>query len=230
MPDKKRNRIGLLNESSLHRELKNIYSTGNTRKELSVDDFVADILGQDDLIIEIQTSNFSKIKRKLSALLPTHRIRVVYPLALEKYLTVYDEGLEKILYRRKSPKRQGIGDMVDELVRIIKLVVHPNFELEILMIHEEEIRRKDGEGSWRRKGVSIVDRRLCGIIEKKLLQKPADYLILIPEDCPKQFTNKQLAEIMNLPRHKTQKITYCLRHLDLIHVCGKIRNEYIYEL
>jgi hypothetical protein len=67
--------------------------------------------------------------------------------------------------RRKSPRRGKLEDLFLELVRIPHLINHPNLTLEVLLIREEEIRHADGKGSWRRRGVSIIDHRLLEIID-----------------------------------------------------------------
>ena len=59
--------IGLLNEKALHASLKQWYARPGDQLEVAVDGFVIDIV-RDDLLIEIQTRNFSSIKSKLTNL------------------------------------------------------------------------------------------------------------------------------------------------------------------
>ena len=59
-----------------------------------------------------------------------------------------------------------IVDVFEELVRIPSLFLEDNLSLEVLMIEDEEIRCLDGKGSWRRRGISIKDRKLIKIFEK----------------------------------------------------------------
>jgi hypothetical protein len=54
--------IGLLNEKPLHASLKQWYARPGDRFEVPVDGFVIDVV-RDDLLIEIQTRNFSSLKR-----------------------------------------------------------------------------------------------------------------------------------------------------------------------
>jgi hypothetical protein len=77
--------IGLLNEKALHASLKEWYALPGDRFEVPVDGFVIDIV-RDDLLIEIQTRNFSAIKSKLTALVHSHRVRLIYPIVQEKWI------------------------------------------------------------------------------------------------------------------------------------------------
>ena len=77
--------IGLLNERALHAELKRWYTRPGDRVEVALDGFVIDIV-RDDLLIEIQTGNFSSIKAKLGTLLQSHRVRLFHPIVQEKWI------------------------------------------------------------------------------------------------------------------------------------------------
>ena len=77
--------IGLLNEKPLHASLKEWYAQPGDQFEVAVDGFVIDIV-RDDLLLEIQTGNFASIKSKLTDLARAHRIRLIYPIAQEKWI------------------------------------------------------------------------------------------------------------------------------------------------
>ena len=90
------------------------------------------------------------------------------------------------------------------------------------MTKEEEIRCKDGKGSWRRKGISIVDRKLLEVVEKVTFKESKDFLIFLPEELPRSFTNKDLAKTLKVTVFKARKITYCLRKMKIIKEVGKV--------
>jgi len=69
--------IGLLNEGPLHAALKRWYAQPGDRFELPVEGFVIDIV-RGDLLLEIQTGNVASIKAKLTRLVGSHRVRLVY--------------------------------------------------------------------------------------------------------------------------------------------------------
>src|SRR5262245_50814740 len=141
VPDSK-SRIGLLNEKALHASLKKWYALPGDRFEVPVDGFVIDIV-RDDLLIEIQTRNFSAIKSKLTTLLTSRRVRLIYPIVHEKWIVRSARGKRGRVTRRKSPKKGRWEDLFWEMVSIPQLLSNPNFSLELLMIREEEVRRYD---------------------------------------------------------------------------------------
>ena len=151
--------IGSLNEGSLHAGVKAWCSRPGDRLEATIDGYVIDIV-RDDLLIEIQTGSFSSIRPKLRALVESHRVQMVYPIPRDKWIVVTSADGHEVIRRRKSPKRGRITDVFEHLVYLPMLMNEPRFSLRVLMTQQEEIRRDDGKGSWRRKGVSIVDRHL----------------------------------------------------------------------
>jgi len=219
--------ININNEKSLHSSIKQWYAMPGDRLEVKVDKYIIDLVREDSLI-EIQTRNFSAIGNKLRALVVYNNVILVHPIAIEKYIVTMDDS-DKIISRRKSPKKGKLVDLFDELIRVPDLIDEENFILEILMTKEEEIRCKDGKGSWRRKGISIVDRKLVEVVEKVKFKEGKDFLIFLPGDLPGNFTNKDLAKILKVTVYKARKVTYCLRKMKIITEVGKRRNELIFE-
>lgn len=221
--------IGTLQESSLHASLKNWYFQPGDLIETKIGGYIVDLV-RGDLCIEIQTGNFYAIKNKLNALLKAHPVRVVYPVALERYIARVDISTEKVHSRRKSPKRGCFLDIFLELVRIPQLVKISNFAIEILLIREEQIWLQDGNGSWRRKGWSISDRRLIDVLDSKLFGSPDDYKALLPAGLPELFTVADLARGIQYPQYLARKMAYCLRVIDVIEVVGKKGRAYLYRI
>jgi len=123
---------GFGNERSLHSAVKGWIAEPGDRFEVEVDGFVVDIV-RGDLLIEVQTRNFSAIRGKLDALVKKHKVRLVYPIAMRKRIVQVDGASGKPTRRRRSPKRGKLIDVFDELVRIPWLVKDANFELEVLL-------------------------------------------------------------------------------------------------
>ncbi|WP_298837969.1 hypothetical protein [Clostridium sp.] len=221
------NGINIKNEKSLHSAIKQWYVTDGDRFEVKLDKYVIDLVREDSLI-EIQTKNFSAIRNKLRELVKYNKVMLVHPIATEKYIVTKEQS-NVVISRRKSPKKGKLVDLFDELIRIPDLMGSDNFILEILMIKEEEIRCKDGKGSWRRKGVSIIDHKLLEVIEKVTFKEDKDFFIFLPDELPGNFTNKNLAKILKIPEKKARKITYCFRKMKIIKEIGKIKNELIFE-
>jgi hypothetical protein len=220
--------LKLMNEYSLHSAIKNWYSLPGDKLEVRVDDFVIDIV-RETLLIEIQTKNFSAIKKKLTKLLENHEVRLVYPIPKQKWIVHVTESGE-IVRRRKSPKNGRLFDLFYELVRTPNLIKGENFSLEVLMIEEEEVRCNDGKGSWRRRGASIKDRKLMNVNSKTLFKNEKDFLRFLPSDLVKPFTNRKLAKLNGVSINLARKITYCLRKMDAITTVGKKGKELIFEV
>ncbi len=226
---KNQRRIATMNEKPLHAALKKWYREPADRTEEHGDGLHVDI-ARGDLLIEIQTRNFSALRRKLTMLLEKHRVRLVYPIAREKWIVRLPEDGDEPLGRRKSPKRGALEDVFDELVSIPKLVPHPNFSLEVLFIQEEEIRRYDPRRAWRRRHWVTEERRLLEVVERSVFEGPADLLALLPDGLPEPFTTADVAEASKHSRHLAQQMAYCLREMDAIEQVGRSRRGYLYRL
>jgi len=212
--------IGTLAEKSLHAAIKSYLARPGDQIETSLDGYVIDILrGQQ--IIEVQTGNFSAMKRKLKTLLESgHRVRVVYPLPAGKWI-VRQTGNGELIGRRKSPTQRHPVEVFRQLVYISHILPHPNFSLEVLLTHQEEIWRDDGQGSWRRKGWSLHDHQLLEIVGRVCFESADDYLMLIPRDLPRPFTNRELARALNISPGLAGKMTYTLHKASWLVQVGK---------
>jgi hypothetical protein len=215
-------------ESSLHLALKALYTNEGDKQEALVDGYLIDVL-HGHLLIEIQTRNFSSLKPKLLALIDKHPLRLVHPIAQVKWIVKLPAQGDQPLYRRKSPRQGRMEHLFLELVRIPNLLAHPNFSLEILLTHEEEIRRSDGKGSWWRRGDSIVDRHLLDVVDSRVFSNPDDLRIFLPPGLPQPFTNQQLAFHLGTPRSLATKMSYCLRALGILELTGKQGHTYLYK-
>jgi hypothetical protein len=219
--------IGIRNESNLHYGLKKWYAKPGDRFEVKVGGNIIDMV-RGNTLIEIQTKNFSAMKNKLHKLIDNYQVIVVHPVAIEKWiLTTNKEG--EVLRRRKSTKKGRITDIFDELVSIPDLINNENFSLDIIFIHEEELRCDNGKGSWRRKGVSIINKNLICVESKKSFRTKYDFLEFIPHELNEEFTNKELAKALGISPATSRKITYCLKKMELIKECGKRSRELLFK-
>lgn len=233
--------IGTLRETALHAALKQYCAQPGDEFEVPVNGYVID-LRRGNTLIEIQTGNFGAFKRKLPALLEHYRVRVVHPIAVEKWITRVSVAGEK-LGRRKSPRRGVWADVFLELVSLPELALHPNFSLELLLIHEEEIRvpadsilsgakrsrrakrRRRWKKEWR-----THNRHLLDVVEWEVFETPADYAHrFLPVELPQPFTNHALAKALGQPASIAQKITYCFRRMGLIEMVGKRGRSLLFQ-
>lgn len=225
----KMSRIGLLNEKSLHASLKELYAQPGDQFEVTVDGFVIDIV-RGDLLLEIQTGNFASIRTKLIKLVRDHRVRLIYPIAQEKWIVKQAKDNSGGVTRRKSPRRGRVEDLFWQMVSFPHLIVNPNFSLEVVLIREEEVRRYDGKRNWRRKGWVTEERRLLEIVDRRLFEEAADLQTLLPEKLGESFTTRDLAEALRIRRQLAQKMAYCLRKVKVLESKGKQGRATLYEV
>lgn len=211
--------IGTLTEQSLHAAIKVWLARRGDRVEQQVDGYQIDMV-RGDLLIEIQTGNFTALKTKLSKLLEHRRVLLVHPIAETKWIIRQTKRGRQIT-KRKSPKRGRVEHLFDELLRIPQLATHPNFSFMVLLTHQEEIWRDDARGSWRRGHWSIADRRLLEVMSSQYFEHPADYMHLLPADLPNPFTHRQLAIAMRAPIWTSTRMSYCLRKMGCLESVGK---------
>lgn len=220
--------IGSLNEKPLHASLKKWYARPGDQFEASVDGYVIDIV-RGDLLVEIQTRNFGAMRRKLVDLTARHKVRLVYPIAQQKWIVKLPKTGDDKESRRKSPKKGTLEQVFEELVAFPKLLSNPNFSLELLLVHEEEVRRYDGKRGWRRKGWVTEERRLLEVVDRRLLETPADMRAQLPAGLPEAFTTAELAVAIGRPRRLAQKMAYCLREMGAIASDGKRGRAILYN-
>ena len=221
--------ISTLNESPLHAALKAWYARPGDRLEVQVGGFIIDIV-RGDLLIEIQTGNFASLRQKLAALIGgQHRVRLVYPVAREKWIIKLAKDGRGRLSRRKSPKRGSVEDVFHELVSFPQLLARPGFALDVLLIQEEETRRYDGKRGWRRGGWVTHERSLLAVVDRRHFESPADLAKLLPPALDEPFTTADLATALAKPRRLAQRMAYCLREMGVIEAVGKSGNAILYS-
>lgn len=221
--------IGTLREKPLHASLKRWYARPGDGVEVHVDGFVIDLV-REDLLIEVQTRGFSSMKQKITTLLELgHRVRIVHPIPIDKWIVKVDAD-GTVLSRRRSPRHGNPTDVFAELVSFPDLLAHPHLEVEVLLTIEEEYRRHTPNRSWRRKGWTVVERRLIEVVDTVLLRHTEDLTGLLPDDLPETFTTADLAEKLGRPRRVAQQMAYCLRKVGGIVAVGKHGNAVIYRV
>jgi len=221
--------IGMLRERHLHASLKRWYALPGDQVELAVDGYVVDLV-RGELLIEIQTRGFAGMPPKVLALLASgHRLRVVHPIAVDRWIVqVDDDG--QFLGRRRSPRHGDLVDLAAELVTFPELLDDPGFEIEVLLTREEEVRRHDPKRCWRRHGWTVVERRLIDVLDRVTLARPGDLTRWLPETLSEPFTTAELAVALHRPRRTAQQLTYCLRRLGVIEAIGTHDRSAAYRL
>ena len=156
-------------------------------------------------------------------------LELIYPIALEKWIVKLAKDDDSGIIRRKSPRRGREEDLFWEMVSFPRLLTNRNFSLEVLMIREEEVRRYKGKLNWRRRGWGIQERRLLEVVDRRLFEKPSDWLAFLPEGL-ESFTTRDLAEGMDIRLKLAQKMAYCLRKAGVIKMTGKRGRANLYRV
>ncbi len=221
--------IGTLREKPLHASLKRWYARSGDGVEVPVDGFVIDLV-REDLLIEVQTRGFSSMKQKITTLLDLgHRMRVVHPIPIDKWIVkVGADGA--VLSRRRSPRHGNPTDVFAELVSFPNLLADSHLEIDVILTNEEEYRRHTPDRSWRRKGWTIEERRLIDVVDTLLISNTDDLAALLPAGLPDPFTTADLATKLGRPRRSAQQMAYCLRIADVIVAVGKSGNAVEYRV
>jgi hypothetical protein len=219
--------IGTLNENPLHAALKAWYARPGDAMEVALEGYVIDIV-QGDQLVEIQTGAFSPIGRKLARLVIDHRVRLVHPIAAQKWIVKVGEDGD-VVSRRRSPKRGMICDVFKPLVSIPDLLDHPHFELEVLLIEMEERQQYDGKRGWRRGGWVVTERKLLGVMDRQIFTSAAAVADLLPATLVTPFTTADLAADLKIPRRLAQQMAYCLRQMKQVDVVGKAGKTMLYQ-
>ncbi|MEM8924307.1 MAG: hypothetical protein AAGD35_12465 [Actinomycetota bacterium] len=188
-----------------------------------MDGFVIDIRRGDQLI-EIQTTSFAAMGRKLDRVLAGHRVLIVHPIAVATYL--HKPGARP----RRSPKRGDVYALFDELVSMPTLLDHPNLEIEVVLATVDKHQVEDPTLRRNRGGWRTVDRRLRTVEDRLRFGTVDDLTRLVPDGLPPVFTTADLARLAPTSRDRAQKMAYCLRDVGVFELLDRSRRGYNYRL
>jgi hypothetical protein len=221
----------------LHRQLQQIYAGDDGQCEVRLNGlFVADVF-RHGVIFEIQTTQLSKIRKKIATLLETTPVVIVYPISISTTIVHLEGDDLHERDRRLSPKRGNILDVFGETVYFAQLLAHPNMALEIVLVDTEDIRIKgDPHAASRRRRRrrrksewTTINRRLTATHERIRLDTPADGLRLLPEQLSPEFTTTQLGHVADISRSRAQEITYTLFHMGALVRTKRNKEGWWYE-
>jgi hypothetical protein len=215
-------------ETSLHRQLKALYSAEPEGQEVRVQTFRIDAVHQGRLI-EIQQASLGAIRPKIRRLLEEHDVTVVKPLAAHKTLVRRKKAGGAIMSTRQSPRHETIADLFADLVYFVDVFPHPRLTLEVVLTRQEEHRVTARKKWWRGPDFRVTDRILVGIEGRVTLRGTEDLLRLLPDGLGEQFTTEEIARLTPMPRWLAQKMAYCLRKMGAVEQLGKRGNSWLYR-
>ena len=221
--------IGTLNEKTLHAVLKRYIEPDETKHEIPVGSYFADVF-RDGQIYEIQTGSFTPLRPKLELLLDYTDVTVVYPMAAVKYLSWTDPETGEVTSPRRSPKRAKPIESVYELIKIKYALDNPHFHLKLIMLELHEMRLRDGRRSRDgKRGSHRSDRVPARILDEIDLHEPRDFDIFIPDGLEAGFTIKAFAKAAKVSYECAQRAISILVYLGRLTPCGKDGREKLFR-
>ncbi len=222
------NGIGTLGEKTVHSVLKYYLSPELLNHEIKVGGFVADICTGNE-IIEIQTRNFDKLRRKLQAFLAFAPVTIAYPIPSTKWIRWVNPQTGEISPRRKSPKTGKPYSIFPELYKIKEYLIDPNLRIKILMIDLEEYRLLNGWSEDKKKGSTRSDRIPTELVEEFIIDDRDDYQQLIPEQLEEEFTVKDYKKASGVTLKVSQVALHVLNYVGAIEKAGKKGRSFVYR-
>lgn len=196
--------IGILGEKTLHATLKLWLDDDPIHHEVPLPQgSVADIF-DGERITEIQTANFSALRKKLEKLLETYSVTVVHPLVRVKWVSWIDPATGEITKPRRSGRRGSFTDAGKQLIYLLPLLGHRNLTVKLVLLDVEEQRLLDGWGNGGKRGSHRAERLPLALGETVTLAAPADYAALLPPDLPAPFTASDFGKAARLQGRNLQ--------------------------
>lgn len=227
-----KNTIGQLREKKLHSVLKHYFCSDSQFHEIRTGRYVADIMFKGD-IIEIQTSSFYSMKKKLDYYLsrPETTVTIVHPIAYNKWICNIDTSTGEVLPKRKSPKKGSIYDILPELYSLREYVFREGICFRVCLIDLIEYRILDTSPKKRysRKGKSSkVDREPLALIDDILFDDIEDYYKFVPHSLPVEFTKKEWEKETKLSPKNSGLALLFLRQIGIVEQVGKRGRAFLY--
>lgn len=226
---RERHGIGMQSEKTLHAVLKNYADADEDHHEIPVDNFIADIY-HDGQIIEIQTANMGVMRSKLSCFLAKYPVRIVYPIPAQKWVVWIDPATGELLKKNKSPLRGSFFHAFRELYRIRPFLQDPNLSLELLLIDMDEYRLLDGWSKNKKRGSHRYDRIPLCLRDRVILTCPQDYMQFVPEGLAEPFTSAQFAGAVGFAKDRISTVLLLLTDMGVVERVGKKGNAYLYRV
>jgi hypothetical protein len=223
---KKTSQIGILNEHSLHADLKRWLQQPDDLFEVPLGRYVVDIL-RGEQVLEVQTSQLKRLQTKLIDLTTNRAVTVVYPLLGKCWL--YRPTLLHKPQRRLSPKHENWLSLFTELVYCPNLLNLPNLTVQLVLVEAEQHLTRNPERGWRKKAWLVQDTRLVTVLETRCLCCATDWWQFLPNTLPESFSSVHLAANLNCSTPLAGKILYTFWRAGWLERQGKAQRAWLYR-
>ena len=195
-----REAIGTYKEKQMHVALKRYATHDESRFEVKVGSYIADVC-EKDRITEIQTGSFYPLRDKIAYYLneTEYHVTILHPVVTKRTRVWLDPATGEVLSHYKSPRAERVQDAMRELFWLSEHLLHPRLTVCLMLVEGEEIRLQDGKRS--RDGKRGSHRQAMiprGLIDEVVLAEREDYLRFLPEKLAQTFTAAEYGKAMGL--------------------------------
>ncbi len=221
--------IGTLAEKTVHAVLKHAYAPDADMHEIPIENFVADIYTGTE-IIEIQTRQFNKMRKKLETFLALYPVTIVYPIPHKKWLIWVDEETGELSEKRKSPLTGNEYMGFIELYKIKPFLTDENLRIRFVLIDMDEYKLLNGYGKDKKKRATRFDRIPLLLEREVVIEQKEDYMQFVPYDLPDEFSVKDFAKAAKIQAKLAGTVVHILHHVGILSKTGKKGNSFLYRV
>lgn len=223
--DQKTQSIGTKQEKTIHLFIKYYLSNDKNNHEVKINKNIVDVF-LNNHIYEIQTKSFNLLRDKLKSLLLNYKLTIVYPIYVNTWMYKVNEN-DEILYKRKSPRKECIFSIGDELYKIKMFLEHSNLSFKIIAFNCLEY-KKERINKYHQTRLTSIDRVPTEIVDIYDINDYHDWVHYLSITEP--FTKNDFKTKYHLTLKQAGCMLNVLRDLELIKVTGKNKKAYIYEI
>ncbi len=226
--------VGTLSEKTVHAVLKHCCAPFSDSREVQIGGFIADAVGEEG-IIEIQTTGFYRMRKKLAVFLSACPVTVVWPCVETLWLRKLDPLTGEAGARRKSPRRQCPPMLFRELYSLGELVAEPGLRFKVVRLEAEELRSAEKvrgrKGHW--PTYQKIDRypiRLLGEVDVDCKEELWKLLPVRPEELPETVTAAEFGSLCGTGADLGRMTLKVLCRAGLAQEAGKKGRAVLYRL
>ena len=219
--------IGEYKEKAIHFILKNYFEADKEKTEVKILGLIADIYNEFG-IIEIQTRNFERLRKKLDVFLEDNQVTIVYPLVKSKKITWLNSE-NQADYNRKSPIHMNIFNVFKELYKIKQYLKNKNLHFCFVFVDVIEFKNLDGYGKDKKKKASSFNKLPIDINEIINIDNFEEFREIFNGD-EGEFTSKDLAKMKKIKLKDAQIALTVLNYLEIVERIGKEGKSYLYKV
>ena len=220
--------IGTLREKTLHAVLKYYYEPHCENHEITIGQYVADIVDENG-IIEIQTAHLSPLKAKLTAFLEVCPVTVVHPVACKRRLLWINPQTGDVSAPRRAPCKDPRAEIFLELCRVRDFLKCPNLTFCFPLLEIDEYRFLNLKQKNPHKKASRLDKIPTSIHDEWMFQSLKDYFAYLPAGLPLQYDSAMFAKKAQAAVSTARIMLNVLNTLGIVKRIGKKGNSYLYE-